>query len=802
MRTTWWPASWNSRSFWRTTTWPRWMSAAVGSIPSFTRSGRPSSSLRSRAPSGRASTTLRTRKRAGESIRGPMLGSGPAGRPSGRRQLTPQIRPDGASARRAGRASGMQDPAQPTPLKPPRTRRPRPTGDPGPALNGDGAAPASPGKPKVKKLRVALVVLVLGTLALMSTIFGMMMAVAHELPNLEAHAQLRAAVNSTLLGDDGTQVARLTGNENRVIDTDEQISPNIKNAVIAIEDRRFYEHEGVDLQGVARAAWTDVTSGTPAQGASTLTQQFVKNSLAAQNDRTVFQKLREAALAYHLEHKWSKAKILNQYLNTVYFGNGAYGVESAVRTYFGGAHRKYTPSERIANDVDPAQAALLAGIIASPSAYDPLQNPIAARERRDLVLRNMYDQKMITQGEYQEGLQEALPTRDTVAPPAINSTQPYFSSWVTQQLVDRYGSGRVFGGGMKIESTIDPDLQAAAEQAIQGRLAGIGPSASLVAIDNKTGEVKAMVGGDDFEHKPFNLATNGHRQPGSAIKPFILAAALNDGISPNSLWASGTKIFPVPHSKGKEKFVVHNFEGESLGTTTLANALVHSDNSIFAEVGLKVGTKKVARTAERMGIRTPLSTNPAMVLGGLKEGVTPLEMAYAYSTIANHGKRVSGTFAASPLGPVAYTKVERGDNVDKNKPRSKRVLSEQVADTMRNIMHGVVVSGTGVHANVSEWAAGKTGTTENNGDAWFVGFTDRYTVAVWVGYPDKLKYMQTEYNGGSVQGGTFPADIWHDFMTSAISIYNERHPDEEPVPTSTTPYTPAPTPAPSAPAPT
>src|SRR4051794_10056011 len=316
----------------------------------------------------------------------------------------------------------MPEPAQPIPLKPPRTRRRRRAADGGPP-SGNGDAPERQdgsggddglngnGKPKVKKLRLALVLLGLSGLALMSTIFGMMMAVAHELPNLEAHAQLRAAVNSTLLADDGQQVARLTGNENRIIDSDEQISPNIKNAVIAIEDRRFYEHEGVDLQGIARATWADLTSGSPAQGASTLTQQFVKNSLAAQNDRTVFQKLREAALAYHLEHKWSKQKILNQYLNTIYFGNGAYGVESAVRTYFGGRDRRYAPDERIANDVDPAQAAMLAAMIASPSAYDPLQNPISARERRDQVLKNMYDQKMITGQQYQEGLQEAVPDR-------------------------------------------------------------------------------------------------------------------------------------------------------------------------------------------------------------------------------------------------------------------------------------------------------------------------------------------------------------------------------------------------------
>jgi penicillin-binding protein 1A len=332
-------------------------------------------------------------------------------------------------------------------------------------------------------------------------------------------------------------------------------------------------------------------------------------------------------------------------------------------------------------------------------------------------------------------------------------------------------------------------------------------------IENKTGEVKAMVGGSDFGRKPFNLATNGHRQPGSAIKPFILAAALQHGISPNSLWSSRQKSFPVPHSPG-ERFVVNNFGGAYAGTTTLTSALVHSDNSVFAELGLKLGTRTVARTAERMGIRTRVSTNPAMVLGGLKEGVTPLEMAYAYSTIANRGKRISGSFAASPMGPVAYTKVQRGGSIDRNKVKTKHVLSASVGEEMRQIMHGVVVSGTGVAANVTQFAAGKTGTTENYGDAWFVGFTDKYTVAVWVGYPDRLKYMKTEHHGGPVEGGTFPAEIWHDFMTAAIALDLQRHPNQttdsgSTVPSTGVPVTPSapvapvapPTTTPAAPAP-
>jgi penicillin-binding protein 1A len=700
----------------------------------------------------------------------------------------------------------MQESA-PIPLKPPRTRRRPRAAEPNPTNGGDPAETATkPKKPKVKKLRLALVLLGLCALALISTVFGMMMAVAHELPQLEAKAQLRSAVNSTLLAADGQQIAKLTGNENRIVDSDAEISPNIKNAVISIEDRRFYEHQGVDLRGMSRALWADLTQGSAQQGASTITQQFVKNALTAQNDRTIFEKLREAALAYHLEHKWSKQKILDNYLNTIYFGNGAYGVESAVRTYFGGRNRVYAQQERLATNATPAQAAMLAAMIASPSAYDPIQNPVDARTRRDLVLHNMLDQHMITPADYATSVQEAIPVRQNLNTPHADSTQPYFSSWVTQQLVERYGAGSVFGGGMKVTSSIDPALQRAAEQAVAGRLSGVGPSASVVMIENKTGEVKAMVGGNDFERKPFNLATNGHRQPGSAIKPFILAAALQHGISPTSLWSSRQKIFRVPHSPG-ERFIVNNFGGQYSGTTTLANALVHSDNSVFAEVGLKLGTRTVARTAERMGIRTRISTNPAMVLGGLKEGVTPLEMAYAYSTIANRGKRISGTFSASKLGPVAYTKVQRGGSVEKNKVKTKRVFSAAVGEEMRQIMHGVVVSGTGVSANVSEFAAGKTGTTENYGDAWFVGFTDKYTVAVWVGYPDRLKYMKTEHGGGPVEGGTFPAEIWHDLLTSAIAIDLQRHPDQTSSTTSTVPSTSAPvTPsapvAPSAPAPT
>jgi penicillin-binding protein 1A len=639
----------------------------------------------------------------------------------------------------------------------------------------NGGSPLPP-RPRLKKLRLALILLGLSLLALVSTVFGMLMAVASDLPALENRAEFRAAKNSRLLAANNSLIAQLTGNNNRILLTEPEISQNIQNAVVAIEDRRFYQHGGVDYQGIGRAFLQDLLRQNAAQGGSTITEQFVKNALSAQRRRSVFQKLREAALAYHLERQWSKQKILTEYLNTVYFGNGAYGVESAVRTYFGGASEEQQSAavgRHSASDVTPAQAALLAGIIASPTLYDPVEHPRLAKRRRDLVLRRMLDQRMISRQDYDHAVVTVLPTEREVTPPRPDSQQPYFSSWLTQQLVDRYRPGVVFGGGLKVRTTLDPDLQAAAEHAIAGHLAGVGPTASLVAIDNKTGEIRAMVGGPDFARTPFNLATNGHRQPGSSFKPFTLIAALEQGVSPDAVFTSRPKVFPVPGSP-HEKFVVHNYEDDYVGSASLRTATARSDNSVFAELGLRVGTRKIAGVAQKMGIRTEVSTNPAMTLGGLKRGLTPLELAYAYSTIANGGLKVSGSLAPGGEGPVAIENVKGSGIDDKNEKRTERAFPKPVAETAQQLLAGVITSGTGKAAAIGEPAAGKTGTTENYGDAWFVGFNKDLTVAVWVGYPNKLLPMKTEFHGGPVAGGTFPAEIWHDLMTAWIGIRDER----------------------------
>ena len=648
-------------------------------------------------------------------------------------------------------------------------------------MAGNGAGPP---RPRVYRLRLALILAGLGALAVVSTVFGMMMAVAADLPNLENRQEYRYAKNSVLYDIHGKQVGVLTGKENRILVSAEQVSPAMKHAIISIEDKRFFEHSGVDPRGIGRALLADIGRKRAVQGASTIPQQFVKNALAAQSQRTVFQKLRESAMAYHLTRKWSKQKILSEYLNSVYFGNGAYGVESAARTYFSFNHSGcgQPGAPTCASQLTVPEAALIAGLVASPSAFDPIVNPQSARRRRELVLNRMADDRYITSAEVEQAKAQPLPNGATVTLPREDSDAPYFTTWVKGQIVERFGAQRALNGGLKVKTTLDLEMQRAAEQAITSRLSSpTGPAAALVAIDNRTGEVRAMVGGrpgKDYNDAPFNLATQGQRQPGSAFKPFVLAQALRSGISPDSVWASERKLFDVPGSAdANEKFVVRNNENQYLGSASLATATAQSDNSVYAEVGIKVGPAKIARLAQQMGIRTPISSNPAMTLGGLKQGVTPLDMAHAYQTIAAKGQLVSGSLGAPKSGPVGVHEVKlpgkRGRTI-RNERVARRVVSPKLAEVETELLKSVISEGTGRSAATGNFAAGKTGTTENYGDAWFVGYNEYWTVAVWVGYPDRLKPMETDYNGGPVKGGTYPAEIWREFMLAAETLRNER----------------------------
>ncbi|HET9120913.1 MAG TPA: transglycosylase domain-containing protein [Solirubrobacterales bacterium] len=689
---------------------------------------------------------------------------------------------------------------------PARIPQPRPAGagkPPPPRLPRRISArrPRKPKPGRIKKLRLLILLAGVGLLGLVAFFFGMMMSITQDLPQLEAKKEFAEAKNSEVVDDQGNTIGTLLSNDNRILVDSGEVSPYMKEAAVAIEDRRFYEHDGVDLKGLFRAGFENLMPGGSTQGGSTITEQFVKNALEAQNSRTVFEKFREAALAYQIERHWDKDKILTEYLNTIYFGEGAYGIEAAAHTYFGWNHPGcgQPGHEMCAKDLTPPEAAMLAGIITSPSAFSPRINPQAAQDRRNLVLQKMLDEGDIDQMEYDQGIKTQLPTASELAKPSVESDAPYFTSWLRQQVVDLYGPGRAFGGGLTVHSTLDMQMQNTAQEIAQNTLSGVAPTASVVVLDNETGGVKAMVGGNDYENHPFNLATNGHRQPGSSFKPFTLATALSQGISPGTSYASNEKIFKVPHSKG-EYFDVHNYGDEYYGSSSLETATIHSDNSVYAELALgrtlrctsgcggspavRGGTKRIAHTAHQMGIDTKFSTNPSMVLGAIDPGVSPLEMAHAYQTISANGERVGGNLDASPgpndtpyqLAPTAIDKVSdpNGDTIAEDKPRRIRVLSSGVAEEMKRILRENVLQGTGVLAqSAGHNAWGKTGTTENNGDAWFCGGTDHFTACVWVGHADTNTPMTTDYNGGPVDGGTFPAYIWGQIMSAVESIYSQ-----------------------------
>ncbi|HTR74897.1 MAG TPA: transglycosylase domain-containing protein [Solirubrobacterales bacterium] len=639
----------------------------------------------------------------------------------------------------------------------------------------------------MKKLRFLFVLLGLGILAVISMVFGMMAAVSQDLPSIYNFAKYKASKNNVVVDSSGRTIGTLSSNQNKILLSSSQISPNIKNAVVAIEDNRFYEHDGVDFRGIARALVSDVVSGSAQQGASTITEQFVKNALEAEGSRTVLEKFREAALAYKLEKHWSKEKILTEYLNTIYFGEGAYGIEAAAQTYFGAAHPGCgTEAEPCAAVLEPWEAAMIAGIIASPSAFDPKVNPEDALARRNLVLEKMYEQGYITHEQYTEGIHKALPAPAEIKPPTLESRAPYFTAFLRQQLVERYGPEKAYFGGLTIHSTLDLQLQEAAEEAVSSYVGYTPATASVVVIDNHTGGIKAMVGGSSFEKSQFNLATQGRRQPGSSIKPFTLMTALEEGISPETEFPSEQRTFYFG-KHGKEAFTVHNDEEGYLGSCSIACGLTYSDNSIYAGLALEGlegktindRTRSIAKTIHKAGYTDPISVNPAMVLGGLKEGVSPLSWAYAYSTLGNDGDRISGTLAPLPGdSPVAYTEVSKNEKPIKggeNKPIHHQVFNQETAEEEKSIMETVVSEGTGTSAQIGaaeEW--GKTGTTTEEADAWFCGgIASEVTACVWVGYADSTTPMLTLYNGGPVMGGTYPALIWARVMTAWQDIKKE-----------------------------
>jgi penicillin-binding protein 1A len=589
-----------------------------------------------------------------------------------------------------------------------------------------------------------------GLFCFVSFAYGLVLGIRSELPQLDpARSSQRLEQNGYIYDSTGKRVlAVLRGSEARVLVDSAEITPVMKQAIVAIEDQRFFEHRGVDIHGIMRAVWQDVRNKKVVQGGSTITQQFVKNTYV-RSSRTISRKLKEAALAWQLEQVWPKDRILTAYLNTIYFGNGAYGIEQAARVYFGHG----------ASALTLAEAALLAGIPADPSLYNPVTNPKTTYRRRREVLQAMLDQKDITYNEFRLANRTPLPKPEGIHLPGTRGPAQYFVDYVKQQLVDHYGSGKVFGGGLKVKTTIDLGLQERARKAIAKVLtAPDGPAAALVAIDPRDGRVLAMVGGDNYRKSQFNLAVQGERQPGSAFKPFALATALEQGIAPSTVLVSKQVAIPL----GDKMYYVHNYEGSNLGAIDLTTATIYSDNTVYAQLTRIVQPKAVVATARRLGITSPLQGYFSIALGG--EAVNPLEMARAYAAFADGGKRIDGSIIGNR--PRVIVSV----NGKKNAPKPRQVLSEQNAELINQILQQVVQSGTGRRAQLADRrpVAGKTGTTENYGDAWFVGYTPQLVVAVWVGYPNRLVPMLTQFHGDAVAGGTLPALISKGFMEKAL----------------------------------
>lgn len=557
-------------------------------------------------------------------------------------------------------------------------------------------------------------------------------------------AALKAPRTSFVYAADGSVLAEWHGEQDRTVVSYEEMPLYVRDATVAIEDRRFWEHHGVDTEAIARAFSVNTSAGEVRQGGSTITQQLVK-ILFTGGERTLNRKIREALLAYEIESKTNKEKVLETYLNTVYFGNGAYGVEAAANRYFGTG----------TSGLSLAQSAMLAGVIQSPARHDPVMHPDAARERRNLVLSQMEQQGYISADEARTAMAEPLVLAKQGASTAV---APFFIEYVKQDLIDRLGADVVYEGGLRVYTTLDPTIQRSAETAAARLGRASDPEVALVSVDFRTGAVLAMVGGRDFDTNKFNLATQGRRQPGSAFKPFVLVAALEDGVSPQKVFSA------APYSVKVKDGVwnVQNYENSrTSGSVSLQAATTWSVNAVYARLIMQVGPEKVVDVAHRLGITSQVDPDPAIALGGLKHGVTPLEMASAYGAIANNG------LAVSPSG-ISRVTDDKGAEILSVAPHAVKAVSKSVAMQASLMLHEVVRAGTGTNARISAWAAGKTGTTQSYRDAWFVGWSQGVSTAVWVGYPQAQVEM-TNVRGIRVTGGSFPAMIWADHMNRTVA---------------------------------
>lgn len=571
------------------------------------------------------------------------------------------------------------------------------------------------------------------------------------------------AQTSVLVDDRGHVITSLHAEQNRTAIPIGDIPRSMRDAVIAMEDQRFWTHHGVDVKAIVRAALADVSSGSVEQGGSTITEQLVKNTITG-SDRTLSRKIRDALLAYELETRYSKSRILELYLNTVYFGQGAYGVEAAAHAYFSESARTLTVP----------QSALLAGIIASPSAFDPIFHQDAALARRRLALERMRSLGMIDAPTFAGASASTLGLKvdDRVRYPA-----PYFVDYVKRWFLSnpRFGTTydaryrALFAGGLRIETTVDLAMQREAETAVSSILAyRTDPYGAMTVLDPRTGAIRAMVGGRDyFGNGPFaklNLATGGAtgRQAGSSFKPFTLVTALRRAIAPTAVYPAPPHLaIPLPRGSVPPVWDVSNYDGEGGGRMTLEEATIKSVNTVYAQLIMQVGPQNVVDTARAMGITTPMRAVPSAVLG--TNDVNTLEMASAYGTLATMGRHAE-PFAVSrvvaPGGRVLYDAA----------PALRQVVEPGVAWITDQILEKVVQRGTGTAASIPRPAAGKTGTAQDWRDAWFVGFVPQLVAAVWVGFPKAaVPMVAPRVRLAHVTGGSWPAEIWHAFMVKALA---------------------------------
>ncbi|MGH2688983.1 MAG: PBP1A family penicillin-binding protein, partial [Actinomycetota bacterium] len=564
------------------------------------------------------------------------------------------------------------------------------------------------------------------------------------------------AETSTIYAADGSVIARFHAEHNRELVTIDQMPKHLQQAVVAIEDERFYEHRGVDFKAVVRAFSSNLGAGETTQGGSTITQQYVKQAYVG-TKRTLLRKLREARIAVQLEREISKDRILERYLNTVYFGRGAYGVEAASMTYF----------DKPAAQVTLSEAALLAGLIQAPERLSPFQNPTEAERRRKEVLARMEVVGSLTS----DASAKAEAEQPALVKPKLGEEvfrYPWFVDAVRRYMLQKYGEEAVFAGGLKVYTTIDPAMQAAAEEAIRKLLPDPeDPYASLASIDPATGYVRALVGGRNYEEEKFNIAIQGPRQPGSAFKPFVLVAALENGIAPTDRYSGPATICL---KEWLPDCMVHNYDNDGYGSLTLAEATARSVNTVYAQLVLQVGPDKVVDVARRMGINGEVETSlgirvpqiepvPALALGS--EEVTTLEMASAFATLAARGVYRQPKF-------VTRVTDRKGEVLEEGPSPDVRALSEPVADTATELLMGVITGGTGRRADIDRPAAGKTGTASDYRNAWFAGYTPELGTAVWVGYKEANKELRNIRGLRVVTGGTLPAQIWSTYMRQAL----------------------------------